>query len=224
MNRQDGILMQNRENVYHFLSRLYLVEVDSSLLEVLQKTKIPLDCDIQELSEGYTLISEYLTDCNRDTLEEMAVDFAKIFLGAGVTDANEMAIPYESAYVNQGHLVMQESWSRAVSDYSDKGVQVDIELYNVAADHIGVELAFMAYLCSQAQDDVSCETSLQEQQVFFNAHINDWTPKFCKDVSRFAGTKFYRGVGKITCGFLKMEDMLLNEPVLWSDDLQGGAL
>ena len=210
--------------MYRFLSQLYLVEVDASLLAVLQKTTFPLGCSIEDLNEGYALISEYLADGNRDALEEMAVDYARLFLGAGVADANEMAVPYESAYVSQGHLVMQESWTKAVADYNDKGIEVNIELHNVAADHIGIELAFMAHLCAPIHDDAHRETTLQDQRSFFNGHIKDWTPQFCKDISKFAGTTFYKGVSKITSGFLKMEDRLLNEPALWTDDLAGGAL
>ena len=74
-------LMAKRAATYGLLSRLYRLEVDKELLDQMKHTRFELDIDVQGIVEGYRLWSDYLSSTTKQSLTELAVDFARIFIG-----------------------------------------------------------------------------------------------------------------------------------------------
>lgn len=187
--------MDNRTNMYSFLSRIYLLEVDGELLDSMKTLKFPDDVENESLSDGYSLLDKYLKAADETSLEELAVDYARIFLAAGVAQGLA-AFPYESIYSGSRRLMAQESSSEVSALYAAHGLLPNPESFNTPSDHIGLELGFMAHLCQQGD-------SLQKD--FFNNHLLNWHKGFCGDVEKYAHTDFYKGMAKITLGFLELE-------------------
>lgn len=191
--------MEPRAQLYSLLSRLYRVEVDAPLLETLKGLSFP-DAANQTLAEGYTMLSNYLNNCDTDTLDDLAVDYATVFLAAGSADG-QAAIPCESIYTSPKKIFMQEAWEDVCRIYAEKGLAKNNAHADLMEDHLALELEFMATLVKRR--DPSAEKS------FLENHLLNWLPDFLADVDRYADTDFYKAVTRVTLGFLQMECELL---------------
>lgn len=201
----DNKMMTARANFYRFLSRLYLLEVDETLWNAMQNMTFPVDATEGDMKAGFELMRGHL-DANAKgdlaaALDDLAVDYARIFLSAGVAQG-KAAFPYESVYTSRKHLVMQDSRMDVVALYAKKGLTPAKDQYHVPEDHLGYLCEYMAVLCDEMAED--------EQKAFLKGHLLNWVNAFTVDMAKYASTDFYRGLAKVTRGFLKLEqDWLL---------------
>jgi anaerobic sulfite reductase subunit A len=208
-------LMENRENLYHFLGRIYRLEIDQTFLDQMKVMSFPPECGEAELALGYRLLESYLQRPGLDPLTDLAVDYAKVFLGAGMSEG-DAAYPYESIYTSTERLIMQEARDKVVALYRAKGLDKDKAL-DYPEDHLALELEFMWRLCEEtrhalaAQDWAAVAASLQEQRDFLTQHLRNWVPAFCADIQKCSKTDFYKAVGNITNGYLRMEQSILDD-------------
>lgn len=202
MNEKMIRLLRAREEVYHFLSRLYLFEVDAEFFEKLKKLVFPENCKNEDMAAGYGQMGLWIGGHNgsREDLDILAVDYARVFLAAGIA-AGQAAFPYASVYAGAKHLVMQEAAGQMSALYAKKGLEPDPGMFKVPPDHVGLELEYMALLCR--------EGNALEQESFFNTHLKAWVPAFCGEVMKYSETGFYKGLGRLTKGFMAMEEELL---------------
>ena len=70
-----------------------------------------------DLVEGYKEIEEYLENINEDSINELAADYARTFLGAGLSNGSA-AFPYESVYTSKDRIVMQDAWADVSEIYT----------------------------------------------------------------------------------------------------------
>jgi len=158
-------LISNRENLYRFLARLYRIEVDAPLLQLLAEMGFPEECDDPELAEGYRMLTAWLHNPGNDPLTDLAVDYARVFLGAGVFEG-VVASPYESVYTSKERLIMQEARDQVLAVYNSKELQC-AEPLEIPEDHIALELEFLAHLCREilnaGEDRVRVSALLMEQ-------------------------------------------------------------
>ena len=75
-------------------------------------------------------------------------------------------------------------------------------LDDLMEDHLALELAFMDHLIG--------ENDTKHQQAFLESHLLNWVPDFVADIDRYARQDFYKAVGLITLGFLKLDLSLLS--------------
>jgi anaerobic sulfite reductase subunit A len=211
-------LLENRAGLYRFLSGLFLYEVESGQLPALKAleapplTGVPLPGE-EELRAGFRGMAAFLDEAGEDALEALGVDYARVFLSAGAATGGA-AFPYESLYRGKLHLAAQEPEGEARSCYGAKGLEANEAGFRVPNDHIGLELAFMAFLVGEARealetgDEAALVLSREEQRRFFDAHLRPWHGPFCRDLAAYAGTAFYRSLAQVTDGFLTMEGAL----------------
>ena len=212
-----ALLTANRENLYRFLGRLYKIEVDQPLLDQMKSMVFPAEGGPDELVQGYRMLGDYLKSPGLDPLTDLAADYAKVFLGAGITEG-DVAFPYESVYTSPERLIMQDARDQVLAHYRSKNLN-KAETLLVPEDHIALELEFMAYLCATTQAAIKNQdidavvASLDEQKYFLEKHLLNWTTPFCNDVQKCAETNFYKGLSQITSGFLAMDQALLEEMI-----------
>lgn len=210
-------LISNRENLYRFLGRIYKVEADQTLLDQMESMVYPDECGDDELDKGYRMLEEYFGSLGSDPLTDLAVDYAKVFLGAGIA-TDEAAYPYESVYTSPERLIMQDARDQVLAVYQSKGLN-KAETLEIPEDHIALEFEFMAYLCYKtqralvSQDWATVSKCLKEQQDFLAQHLLNWVPAFCADVAKFADTEFYKAASKVTNGYLNLERMILEDMI-----------
>ena len=191
--------MEPRANLYRLLSRLYRSEVDASLLKTLKGISFPVAKN-ETLAEGYSMLTGYLANCGENTLTDLAVDYATVFLAAGSADG-QAALPCESVYTSPKKIFMQEAWEDVCRIYAEHGLSKDTAYADLMEDHLALELEFMANLV-KGED-------FKSQLTFVQNHLLNWLGEFITDIDKYADCDFYKAVGRITLGFLQMEQELL---------------
>lgn len=197
----------DRAGFYSFLAGVYLWEPTSEQIEAMAGANFPTGEDA--FGRGYALIADYLRHRDTGTRQEIAVDYAHTFLGAGNYD-KLMAPPYESVYTSEEHLLMQDARDGALSFYRSEGLDLPAE-NTTPEDHIGFEMQFMAKLIDRscdalsAGDDAEFARLVRVQREFYVQHLANWLPAFIADIERHCKTDYYRGVAQLTRAFLAEE-------------------
>ncbi|MCJ7569352.1 MAG: molecular chaperone TorD family protein [Anaerolineales bacterium] len=208
-------LISERSSMYGFLGRIYRVEADQELLDQMAKMHLSDEVEVPEISEGYRMLRGFLEHLTESTLIDLAVEYAKIFLGVGLI-GDKGAYPYESVYTSPDGLMMQEARDEVLKIYREEGLNKADE-FTEPEDHVAFELDFMAYLCDKTievlkeGDNDGALGYLKKQMDFLEKHLIPWVPSFCSDVIRMAQGDFYKAIAKITVGYLSMEQDLIGE-------------
>jgi TorA maturation chaperone TorD len=202
-------LITNQNYMYRFLAHLYRVEVDQPLLDEMKEMGLDHETGNEQMDEGYCLLKNFLSGSSQDTTSDLAVEYARIFLGAGL-EPGTGAFPYESVYTSKGRLLMQEARDEVVECFRKAEMMVQDKITE-PEDHISFELEFLSHLgqmtiqsLQKGENDVAIR-HLLSQQKFLQQHLIPWVPEFCKDIERLAESNFYKAVALITLGFLKLE-------------------
>ena len=97
------------------------------------------------------------------------------------------------------------------------------ESWKEGEDHIALELEFEQILCERAiaaleeGDEDACRALLLSQRNFLEDHLLAWYPMMAADLQKFPRTDFYKGLGKLTDGFLRNDREFL-DAVLSEDE------
>lgn len=210
---QAAELLTARAQLYRFLGSMYILEVDEPMLEKIRNMQFPENLPESDLQEGYELVKNYVAQDNPQILDDLAVDYAKVFLAAGEAQGLA-AFPYESIYTSKKHQMMGSTTQEVQALYAARGWEPKEDMYRILEDHLGLELEYMAILIEEQkkamEDGEDVSTLLKEQQTFLKTHLLNWVTSFAGDVNKYAQTDYYRGIAKITVGFLKQEKQLLD--------------
>ncbi|MBU5404795.1 molecular chaperone TorD family protein [Paraeggerthella hongkongensis] len=200
-------VLRGRMATYQFLSRLFRVEVDQELYDTLLAMRFPANTGNDLVDEGYRLICGYLSRADGPVLTELAVDYVHAFIGSG-NDGFSAAYPFESVYTSPKRLMMQDARDEVLVLYHAAGLDKQ-ESWKEGEDHIALELEFeqilieRAVAACEADDEDACFKLLLSQRNFLEDHLLAWYPMMAKDMEKFPKTDFYRGLGKLTLGFLQ---------------------
>jgi TorA maturation chaperone TorD len=208
-------IIDGRMATYGLLSRLYHQEVDEGLLDELVTMHFATNTGDSDVDDAYRLMHGYLNRRWERTVTELAVDYARVFLGNGV-NAYSAAYPFESVHTSSKRLLMQDARDKVVAIYHANKVTKQ-DSWKVGEDHIALELEFMRILASRCRDALlsgdedAAARLLMAQYDFLQQHLLNWVPMLNTEIQRFAQTDFYRALGKLTLGFLHTDRELLEE-------------
>ena len=208
-------LMLNRRNLYHFFARFFQKEIDAEFFENLRHIEFPAEREenaLTEFQDALLRLNEYFEYDAGESLDDLAADYAKTFLGAGSADG-AAAFPYESVYTSPKRIMMQDAWNQVCDIYETKGIERNEAANDLLEDHIAMEMEFMAYLCDETSQYTETLAGLEEQREFLNKHLLNWAPEFCLDIKVHADTEFYRMVGQLTTGFLQLDSFILDKMI-----------
>lgn len=201
-----------RAGFYRFLASIYKLELTEAQIESLASQDFPED---ENLGKGYSRISEYLQGRTPKTRQDLAVDYAHTFLGAGNYEAI-MAPPYESVFTSRERILMQEARDGAVAFYRAEGLGLPRD-GGTPEDHVSFEMQFMAEMIDrmaaavQNGDAQGASHNFQVQKDFFEQHLANWLPDFSDAIKEHCNTDFYRGIAELTDGFVAMEKETIAE-------------
>lgn len=204
----DDILL-NRRTFYSLLARIFRTEADDALLGALKGVGFPEKTGDPALDAGYAKLRGWLAHPGEDPVTDLAVDYARVFLGAGVS-GRDAAYPYESVYTSPEGLVMQDAWEDVCRIYRAHGLERP-EKCDVHEDHVAMELDFMATLADDAlvalkkEDGPALVAALTTSLEFAKQHLLNWLPGFTRDVKRCAAESFYPAAADITLAFTTLD-------------------
>jgi len=198
--------IENRIAVYALISRLMLVEVDETFLNLIEG-----DEDLLNFFPNYRDWDKR-TELSRKELinEHYNVDFTNLFL--------MHLVPYESFYGRDDQMIESGGANPVLELYNELDFRVELDKARVvSADHIGVELEFMYMLCMALQKalnaddkDGICELMLV-QRAFLKEHLLDWAPLFLINAKRESRTPLYHDGTELTLEFLLSDFEYLTE-------------
>ncbi|NTU89375.1 MAG: molecular chaperone TorD family protein [Actinobacteria bacterium] len=218
-------LIESRSATYGFLARLYRVEIDEDFFNEISSMRFPVNTGNSSVDEGYRLICSYLSKSWPSCAIELAADYTRVFLGHGV-NSYSAAYPYESVHTSPKRLMMQEARDEVLALYRAAGLMKN-DNWRDGEDHIALELEFEQILCIRTSEALSEQNEdvalglLTQQYNFLKDHLLNWIPFFTTEMELYAKTDLYKGLAKLTRGFLETDSEFL-EDVL-DEELQYSA-
>lgn len=191
-----------RNNLYGFLAVVFQAEPTAALLRGISKPAFQgalLATNI-DLGIGSGCRSE------QDLLNELAVEFTRLFVGPG-----DHVPPYAAVYLGGEGASLWGTCTAWVKNYIEAAGFEYRPGYADLPDHISVELEFMRELTGREAKalgernhaDVARLRTLQAE--FIDRHLGIWVPSFCDQVISRAKLPFYEGIAIMTKGFVKSE-------------------
>lgn len=209
-------LARARASFYRMLGGLYLNELSEDDIARLARTPLSsVDLGNDEANEGLADMEAYLHRAPRNARQELAVDFAGSILAAGVYEERR-ATPYESVFTSASGLLMQEARDDVYRYYCESNIEVD-ETLRMPEDHVSFECEFMAVLAERSADKAAMGdlagslADVNLQRSFHAEHLANWIDALCDCLAGCATTRFYRGVAKLTRGFVLEDGLVLAE-------------
>lgn len=203
---QRMAVARQRSNIYGLLASVYRQEVTADLLHQVKDPQF-----LGVLSDlGIQLSSDFLQRPEEELLDELAVEYAGLFLGPGGHIS-----PHESVHHQrddgQGGLLWGESTAEVKKFIESTGLSYNSE-YSGLPDHISVELEFMQQLTLREEqawgeeDEDGALDCLKFEKKFIEDHLIHWIPIFCEKVIEVAELPFYREVAALTKNFIEFEN------------------
>ncbi|MEW5768558.1 MAG: molecular chaperone TorD family protein [bacterium] len=175
--------------VYKLLSRIFIGEVDAPFLRQVRTEGF---CESLK-SAGIDFGDEFLSRNEEELLEDLAVEYARLFIVPGIS-----LPPYESVYAEG--MLSGESAQQVGNFYRKCGMEV-VEA-SFLPDHVGLELELMSYLKQKEADALkngNQDTSrwMELQKEFMADHLGKWVPQFFTMVEKGTESPFYKEMAKL---------------------------
>ena len=202
--------LANRVSFYDMLAVFYRNALSQQQIDQLADFDFAsLDVDNDLMRAGFDDIRRYLRKRNTGTRQALATDYTSTFAGLK-TYQEKTAIPCASLFVSGlGHFYAERH--RVVYGiYKQECIRV-AEGVNLPADHLAFELEFLGIMsseCREALERGDVDAALHKLDVsidFIDNQILDWFGKFEEVAKEIVATRFYRGVIRITQGWLELD-------------------
>jgi anaerobic sulfite reductase subunit A len=216
MSELKGIL-KTRRDFYAFLCRMYLEEPARELADDLVNERLffpdPKALELNaDLSAGFRELREFMERSKGKTVAELQEELRDEYTRLFILPHGHSVQPYESWWID-GKL-MGNSLLKVKSEYREAGIAKSRD-YPELDDHIAFELKFMQYLCeeelSATDNNERMFECLNLQKEFFDEHLLKWVPAFCDGLYEWEMSKFFKGIAKITKGFILLDTMVIRE-------------
>lgn len=217
-----------RAQMYRMLASLYFKELTEEEIENLSGLDFgSLDVGDELISAGATDMRRFLARTHIDRRQELAVDYAHSMLAAG-SYTDRRATPYESVFTSDTGLLMQEARDDVYRLFCQERLGVTPGL-NIPEDHLAFEFEYMALMCDRMADAVGkadlaeAQRILGVQREFHVKHLLNWIDVYCDCLERVAQTTFYRGLSKMTRGWVHLEESSIEDAHALLDDIREDA-
>jgi len=188
---------QGRINMYAFISRLLIEEVDENILE-----KIKNNPDLLELFPNTKEWESFKIKSTKELIDQdLNVDYTTVFI--------LNAYPYESVFMNDEGHINPTPTNPTLQFYLEHGYEIDLNKTRVLSpDHIAVELEFMITLIQEQlkaysmNDQEGEKKALNLQKEFIENHILQWAPIYLMAARDMSETPFYYDVCQMALDFI----------------------
>ena len=216
LTQQMIAALEGRAAFYDFLAAVYYLPLKAEQIENIAAMDLSAYADVNELfAEGLNDMTRYLNKRNTGTRQELAVDFTSAFAGTNAWKG-KYAVPYESVFTSEGGLLFQNAYHEVFRLYRENRVARK-EGYDFPDDHLSFMFEFLVILSNRAVEALKAgdkATAYQQFDIsrkFIHDHILSWFDPFQELALCLLKTRFYRGILKVTKGFVQFDDQLLSE-------------
>ena len=214
-------VLRGRREFYLALAGFYLKPLTQEQIDTMAQTDYS-SFGIGEplIEDGFNDITRVLRKRHTGTRQMLAIDYTSSF-GGTQTYEGFTAQPYVSLFLGKEQLLNQQPRSEVFNVYV-RNLLRNTDT-NTPDDHLSFLLEFLAIMSDRAADAL-CEgriedakACLAESRDFINNHILSWIDMLADVVNKLIQARFYRGVMKVTKGYLLMDlqtiDDLMEEMV-----------
>jgi TorA maturation chaperone TorD len=198
-------LAGDRSKTWWLLSRCLLDRPEPPLLNDLQAVFGALNVPEGDADRDVLVIRDCLRDLvSPTTLERLLIEFTRLF--RGIEQGYGPPPPFES--LHRGGQWMGDEVLAIRRCYANAGFG-EIEPAAGPADHLGIELRFLALLCYRemearhAGDLAGVSQRLAEQRAFLDEHLLVWLPGYVALIEREAREPFYGALARLTLAFAR---------------------
>lgn len=202
---------------YRFFGQAFFKELNDEAIDVLMQAEWPEGTGNANLDAGYAKLRRYFAFGVSDRRQQLAVEYARVFLAAGVfTKEVRTAIPYESVFTTEEHTMMGDSRDDLVMRFAEDGFQVDPDLHE-PEDHLSFELEYLQVMCERAVkliekgDEAGLQRNARRQLAFIEGHLLNWLPLLADVADEYATLTFYPGLLLVAQGTLEQVRDYLEE-------------
>lgn len=221
MKEQRQAVVENRRRVYDFLAQLFLNPIPTPGSEYVKRFCDAIGdfsdySELEDYRQGVRLLKNFkaVANCGNSKViqKQLAIDRTRLCRGTAKKD--EITPPYEALYLKPEKEMDQ--LLLLTQFYKKAGLKVSDDNHD-RIDYIGVELAFMAELCTiegatlEMDQKNEYETILILEQEFLNEHLLKWVMNYCGQMISLAQTEFFRGFGYLIRAFLQEEKELYEQ-------------
>lgn len=179
---------------FRFLCQVYLEVPSEKFIEEIFRNNLFFEWPVAEnqknVSRGLKILQNYSGRWQPEWLVALKRDYTRLFIGL----EKILAPPYASVYLSEDHLLYGSPVLDVRQFYKKFGLSVN-PMNRVPDDHIGFELYCLSFLLENA-----VQAALRE---FLSNHLNTWIRSFLSLVEEKAETAYYRGVARLTLGFVE---------------------
>jgi TorA maturation chaperone TorD len=203
-------LADQRINVYGFLARLYRKEILPGFFGQIKSPQFR-----GALSAlGAQLDDDFFSRPEEELLEDLAVEYTRLFLGPG-----RHINPHESVHHERPDGDWGSFWGASTVEVKKFIESAGLEYspdYKDMPDHISVEFEFMQKVIERERDawkegdGGGALYCLKMEKMFIEQHIARWVPLFCEKIISQAELPFYREMAKVTKDFVEFEEKNIN--------------
>ena len=189
------------------MAALHDREPDAAVLQELKAFDFPdtltllpdTEAGIEAMKLMKQALSDLSTEPDQTTLNELAADYASIYLNHTIS-----ASPEESVWLDEDSLMCQDSMFQVRSWYESYGLCIP-DWRKRPDDHLVYELQFIARLLEQ---DNELQT-LQTMARFMDEHLLRWLGNFGERVLMRCDTPYFASIAALTAAYCEqLRDVL----------------
>lgn len=168
-----------------------------------------------DFDEGLRDMLVFLRRRNSGTRQELAVDFTAAFAGTSIYKGKS-AVPYKSVFMPGKGLLYGEGRKSVFDAYKSACVRMRDGI-DLPDDHLSFMCEFMGKLALRAAESLEegdrkeAVHTIETSRSFLEDNILSWFDEFTDLASHIISTRFYRGVMKMTRGFLLFNRDMLDD-------------
>ncbi len=200
-------LAESRSETYLLLSKMLSYEPLKDLAKMIKDGSILKGMD-SESGEGARCLTEFVEEAKsmKNVREELEVEHTTLF----IVGRDKNFRPFESLYLDQDKFVGGQLTRNVEKFYEKAGVGFT-KARDELADHIGIELEFMHFLCTKEAE--AWRSAKKEQALrylalerdFLKEHLTKWAFEFCEDLLERTGSNFFKASAHFTKDYLEIE-------------------
>ncbi len=193
---------RERSGLYGFLAEVFRAEPSEDLLRKVRDGRF-----LETLTAaGAHLGEDFAAQPEAKLLEDLAVEYTRLFLGPG-----KHVRPYAATYLGGAGASLCGPTTVWARDFMERSGFALAPEHRDLPDHVSIELEFMARMAereAQAIEDTDPETAGQcrwIQKEFLDSHLGRWLPEFCGHAAEHAELTFYREMARLAGHFVESE-------------------
>lgn len=198
-----------------FLALAYEKEISTSFFDIINESlpslRLSLDkFEDQDLATGLDLLEKFFivakaANDREHILEELAIEYANLFLGVGINPVPVI----ESVYLGKEKTLYETPYFQVV-DYYRKWNYEKPKTFLEPEDHLASELDFIATqlrAAAWAKDMgnlAEMNERLEAARNFKQDHLDKWITKACDDLLQVTINPFYRALAFLTRSLVRI--------------------